>query len=215
MGVARVEQGITQIIYSSSSNGAEAGTKNRTFIEPYSSAAFSNTRYGGLLGYKHFLSDAFGFRAYFVFDGKFKASSAANDFKSFNFNLNFDALYNFYTNKQRLSSIGLFVGGSAGGVQHKNGTVIASGTDLALNAGLRTSVGNHSLELFSRFAFLKAEQYHRVAGTDSEPVGTRDGNPGWNYSSTKTATYTNTRINRIKIEQPYTFGIRYIYTFGF
>ena len=214
-GVARVEQSITQIIYSYSTNGYMAGSGSRTLFLPHSSDSFSNTRFGGLLGYKHFISDELGLRAYFVFDGKFQAGSEANDYKVFNYNINLDALYNFYSNKQRHSNIGVFLGASVGGVQYKKGGVIASGTNLALNAGLRTSVGNHSLELFSRFGFLKAQQYHRVPGTDTEPVGSRDGNPGWNYSPSKTATYSNTRLNRIKIEQPYVFGIRYVYSFGF
>ena len=197
MGATRVERDTTQIDIRY--DWVTYNATSRTFT-PLNNTHFNSTRFGGLLGYKHFISDELGFRAYFLFDGKFQAGSETNDFKTFNFNLNVDALYNFYTNKQRLSSIGLFVGGSAGGVQHKQGLVIANGTDLALNAGLRTSVGNHSLEFYSRFAFLKADKYLSIY-------------EGTYVSNGKT--YAQETLHYEKIRQPYVFGIRYVYSLGF
>ena len=112
-GVARVERDTTQIDITY--DWVTYNASRRTFT-PLNNTHFNSTRFGGLLGYKHFISDELGFRAYFVFDGKFQAGSETKDFKTFNFNLNVDALYNFYSNKQRFSNIGVFLGGSLGGV---------------------------------------------------------------------------------------------------
>lgn len=208
----------THIIFSSSQNGIMAGSGRKQLFEPFSSHHTKSSRFGALVGYKHFLHEDFGFRLYVLFDGKFKTSDEPQDYKSFNYNLNLDALYNFFTDTQRESNIGFFVGGSLGGVQHKRGVVLASGAEFAVNLGLRANVKRHGIEFYSRFGFLQADKYH-LYGVDNEIVGTKNGVPGWNGHPTlgtpakPNVTYTNSRINHLKITQPYSFGIRYVLSF--
>lgn len=212
-GFGATQKDTQQIIFSSSTNGITAGTGSRRLFEPFGSSHQKAARYGALVGYKHFLRPDFGLRFYLLFDGKFHADDTKeNDFKTYNYNLNLDALYNFFTNDS--ADIGIFAGASLGGVQHKQSSVLASGAEFAINAGLRANVKQHGLELYSRFGFVSVDNYH-FRGVDNELVGTYNGSAGWNGNPTThpNVTYTNNRIHNIKINQPYQVGIRYVYSF--
>lgn len=122
--------------------------------------------YGGILGYKHFFAEEMtyeefsnftlplyrmGFRIYLVYD----LGTIAKNYKNTSFNLNFDALYNFFPHYQKWD-LGAFVGFSLGYTSYDLGFYKVKGIDHAINAGLRLTVfENFNIELFSRIGLGK------------------------------------------------------------
>ena len=141
----------------------------------------NNNTFGGVIGYKHFFAEEmdygqfnnfviplykFGYRIYLVYDfGK-----VADTYKNNSFNINFDALYNFFPEAENFD-LGAFVGFSLGYTNYDMKTYKVKGTDAAINTGVRlTFFKNYNLEFFGRIGLSKAKYSDDTAGIVIESV---------------------------------------------
>ena len=145
--------------------------------------------YGGVVGYKHFFAEEmdyrqyqkftlplykFGYRIYAVYN----TGKMAGSYKNTSFNANFDALYNFFPEKENWD-LGGFVGFSLGYTSYDMGSYKVKGSDAAINGGLRfTFFKNHNIEIFARVGLNKnkysndtgASDIRRAANNNLTPV---------------------------------------------
>ncbi len=147
--------------------------------------------YAILAGYKKFLSQNLGFRAYALVQYapyeyetsrilRLNISAFGREKKTINANANIDLLYNLPTNKEKLTSWGVFAGLSLGVAHHRtryydgydvdeysNTGVLNdiwiknnfTNFDLGLNFGLRFNyVEHHGVEIYSRFGLFETKE---------------------------------------------------------
>lgn len=198
--------------------------------------------YGGIIGYKKLFAEEmvhdefhdftlpvyrFGFRVYLMYDlGSIPTDNAT--YNTQNFNVNFDALYNFFPNIENFDA-GVFVGFSLGYTNYDMKFYDVKGLDYGLNAGLRfTFFKKHNLEFFGRLALNKLDYtFQNDAAANSSSSGYTNpnnfcmtlwgqtycvANTGQANSTTQLTTSTITHMFQ-EFEKPYQIGIRYTYTF--
>lgn len=168
-------------------------------------------RYGVVAGYKYFINDEWGFRTYvnLATGTKYTTGDKGSNFSStqvynYNLGLNIDALYNFA--KVSDMELGAFAGVNVGYAHHdfKNkawGDKQVDGIDAGFNLGLRANYEQHGIELFTKFSL--SEQSSLVySHTQTTPTTSNNGIQGIEITE-----------GRYIFSQPYTIGLRYIYSF--